>query len=378
MNRTAAKAAVVGIGATSFGVFPGQTSYSLGASALQAALSDAAMKKEEIDALIVVRIPDYQRFAQMYGFSPSMGISLQPQGRMSGVAMHLANALISSGTARNVALVYGNDGKSSGARYGGVTDRYSGEGATTWLPYGMTSPGATHAMMFAMHAHRYGTTSTALAHVAVAFREHATLNPAAVMRKPLSIEEHQASKFIAEPLHLFDYCQINDGGVAMILTQSERVGDHPHKPAYIRATGCETELANSLFPMQEFWYPSMRKLSKRIYADAGLDPADMQALMVYDNFTPTVLFSLEGFGYCKQGESGPWVSEGHIARGGRYPTNTSGGHLSESYMQGWALLAESVRQVRGEALERQVVDAHNVHYMCAASISSSVIFSDTP
>ena len=118
----------------------------------------------------------------------------------------------------------------------------------------------------------------------------------------------------------------------------------------------------------------MQSVAREVYAMAGAGPAEMDALMIYDNFTPTVLFSLEGFGFCPVGESGPWVAEGKLGLGGEFPTNTSGGHLSESYMQGWALNVEAVRQVRGECGARQVKDAALVQYMTAAPVITSIIY----
>ena len=118
----------------------------------------------------------------------------------------------------------------------------------------------------------------------------------------------------------------------------------------------------------------MRKAGAKSFRMAGVSPADISTLMIYDNFTPTVLFSLEGYGYCGEGESGPFVAEGHLALGARYPTNTSGGHLSESYMQGWALNVEAVRQVRGACGERQVKDCAFAHYMAAAPVCTSIIY----
>ena len=372
------KAVVAGIGATSFGVFENETAITLASTALSSALADAALTRKDIDALIVVRVPDYQQFALNFGIDPKLAFTLAGQGRMSGVAMQLATSLIASGSARTVAIAYGNDGRSRGVKYGGAADRYGSEDASIWFPYGMTSPGASHAMMFAEHAHHYGTDTKALAAIAVAFREHALLNPEAVMKKPLTVDDHQASRYIAEPLRLLDYCLINDGGVAVVLTHADMARDLPHPPVYIRAVDAQTRLTGSTFPPEDYWYAPMQAVAKSVYATAGLGPEDMDSLMIYDNFSPTVLFSLEGFGYCKRGESGPWVTEGHLARGGRYPANTSGGHLSESYMQGWGLIAESVRQVRKTAGVRQVANAHNVHYMCASPVSSSIIFSDSP
>lgn len=372
------KAVVAGISSTPFGVFENENAITLASAALTGALENAGLTRKDVDALIVVRVPDYQQFALNFGIDPKLAFTLAGQGRMSGVAMQLATALIASGSARTVAIAYGNDGRSRGMKYGGAADRYGSDDASIWFPYGMTSPGASHAMMFAEHAHRYGTDTKALGAIAVAFRGHALLNPEAVMKKPITVDEHQASKYIAEPLRLLDYCLINDGGVAVILTSADMARDLPHPPVYIRAVDTQTRLIGSTFPPEDCWYGPMQAIAKSVYATAGLGPEDMDSLMIYDNFSPTVLFSLEGFGYCKQGDSGPWVTEGHLALGGRYPTNTSGGHLSESYMQGWGLIAESVRQVRKAAGARQVANAHNVHYMCASPVSSSIIFSDSP
>ena len=139
-----------------------------------------------------------------------------------------------------------------------------------------------------------------------------------------------------------------------------------------------TTLAGSMFPPDDFWRGAMRKAGARSFRMAGVTQADISTLMIYDNFTPTVLFSLEGYGYCREGESGPFVAEGHLALGARYPTNTSGGHLSESYMQGWALNLEAVLQVRGQCGERQVKDCALAHYMAAAPVVTSIIYGREP
>ena len=131
-------------------------------------------------------------------------------------------------------------------------------------------------------------------------------------------------------------------------------------------------------PPDDFWRKPMQAISKRIYKQADCSRDELDALMIYDNFTPTVLFSLEGYGFCPIGESGPWVADGHLRLNGRYPTNTSGGHLSESYMQGWALNVEAVRQIRGECGERQVKKAELIQYMAAAPICTSIIYGGSP
>jgi acetyl-CoA acetyltransferase len=228
------------------------------------------------------------------------------------------------------------------------------------------------------HMELYGTTQDQLGVIAKSFRDHAALNPAAVMRTPYTLAEYHASRYICEPLHLLDYCLINDGGVALILTATRRARDFPQPPVYLRGYGMATALAGSTFPPDDFWRAPMRKAAARCFRMAGITRDDISALMIYDNFTPTVLFALEGNGYCKAGESGPFVAEGHLALGARYPTNTSGGHLSESYMQGWALNLEAVLQVRGACGARQVKDCAFAHYMAASPVVTSIVYGREP
>jgi acetyl-CoA acetyltransferase len=370
--------AVAGVGTTAFGKLPDHDAYDLGMWALKEALTDAGLGFDAVDGLIVNRIPDYQRFAEIAGMAPRFVTITPGQGRFSGICIQLAASLIESGACATVALVYGNNGRSAGETYGGAGDSYGSGGGRHWFPWGMTSPGAYHAMMMRRHMALYGTTDEHLGAVAVAFRAHAALNPAAVMRTPFTLDDYQAARFICEPLRLLDYCLINDGGVALVITSGERARDLAKSPVYLRGYAMETRFVGSTFPPDDFWHGEMAGAGERSLRMAGLRREDMSALMIYDNFTPPVLFSLEGFGYASVGESGPWAAEGHLALGGRFPTNTSGGHLSESYMQGWALNVEAVRQLRGECGERQVPAAANIHYMAAAPVVSSIIYSREP
>lgn len=366
--------AVVGVGHTRYGKLPDYDPYELGLWALKQALADAGLKFADVDGLIVNRIPDYQRFCEIAGLDPSY-VGITPgQGRFSGICIETAAALIRDGLAGTIALVYGNNGRSGGDRYGGAGDTYGSGGGGQWFPYGMTSPGAFHALMARRHMELYGTTADHLGTVAKTIRAHAALNPAAVMREPFTLADYHASRFICEPLHLLDYCLINDGGVALILTSGERARDLKQPPVYLRGYGMATALAASSFPPNDFWREPMGKAAAASFRRAGIAQADVSALMIYDNFTPTVLFSLEGFGYCAPGESGPFAAEGNLALGAHYPTNTAGGHLSESYMQGWALNVEAVRQVRGACGARQVKDCAFAHYMAAAPVCTSIIY----
>jgi acetyl-CoA acetyltransferase len=361
------KTCVVGVGTTSYGNFPETDANGLGLEALRRAADDAGIAMSEIDGLIVSRIPGYERFAEMAGLNPRFTMQTPMPGRFASISMMLAANALACGEADVIALVYGNNGRSQRMNYGG--------GDNTWSPWGMTSPGALHAMMWQRHVHRYGSRSEDLAHVAVAFRKHAMLNPDAVMREALTIEQHQAGRFIAEPLRLNDYCLINDGGVAWIMTTADRAKDLKRKPVYVSGYARQDTFTDSSTFDDELWYPALRQVSNEVHERAGIGRDEIDGLMIYDNFTPTVLFSLEGMGYCQRGEGGAFVRDGRLELGrGSLPTNTSGGHLSESYMQGWALIAEAVRQLRGELGDRQIPDCKALQYICATNCATSLIF----
>lgn len=370
--------AVAGVGTTSYGRLPDYDAYDLGLWALSEALADAGLGFADLDGVIVNRMPDYQRFCEIAGIDPQFVTITPGHGRFAAICIDMARALVLSGRCRTVALVYGNDGRSAGAAYGGADDSYGSGGSALWFPYGMTSPGAFHALMTQRHMHMFGTTPEQLAQVSITFRDHAGLNPNAVMRSPIDLDAYLGARMICEPLRLLDYCLITDGGVALIITSQEHARDLARPPVYVRGSALQTSFTNSTFPPDDFWHAALQSATERSMAMAELGRDDMSALMIYDNFTPTVLFSLEGAGYCAPGESGPFVAEGHLGLGHRYPTNTSGGHLSESYMQGWALNVEAVRQLRGDCGARQVEDAMNVHYLAASPVCSSIVYSRLP
>ena len=365
--------AVVGVGTTDFGRLPDHDKTSLGIWALREAAADAGISLKDIDGLIVQRITYYQKFVQITNMSPHLLNCTPGAGRITGGTIALGVQAILSGLVNTVAVVYGNDGRTAGAKYGGKDDSYGTGADQFWSPYGMTSPGAVHAMLYQRHAKLYGTKPEQLGAVSVAFRKHALLNPKAVMQKPITMEDYIAAKFIAEPLRLLDYCLINDGGVAMILTRGDRAKDFPKPPVYVRGIAQTSRLAQGELP-DDFGFAAMQSVAKRVFPMAGVTREDVKSLMIYDNFTPIVLFCLEGFGYCPVGEGGRFVEGGRLELGGQYPTNTSGGHLSESYMQGWALNVEAVRQVRGELGSRQVPGADVVQYLQGGPICTSIIY----
>jgi len=369
--------AVVGVGTTKWGAMTEHDATSLGIWALRDAAEDAGIDLQDIDGLICQRITDYQKFVQITNISPRLVTATPGAGRMTGGTIQMAVQAILSGMLNTVAVVYGNDGRSAGAKYGGKGDTYGTGADQMWFPYGMTSPGAVHSMLFQRHANLYGTKIEQLGEVSMAFRKHAMLNPNAVMRKPMTMDDYLASRYICEPLRLLDYCLINDGGVAMILTAGDRAKDFKQPPVYVRGLAQVSRLAQGELP-DDFGFAAMQRVSGIVHEMAEVGRDEVDGLMIYDNFTPIVLFALEGFGYCPKGEGGRFVEGGALQLGGRLPTNTNGGHLSESYMQGWNLQAEAVRQLRGGMGERQIPDAQVIQYLQGGPLSASIIYAKEP
>ncbi|MFL5256029.1 MAG: thiolase family protein [Rhodopila sp.] len=364
------KVAVIGVGNTRYGNFPETDDYGLAAQAFRNAVNDCGIDKNRIDGLLVSRIPYYARMGEILGLNPRWTITLPAHGRMSGMGIIEAATAITAGLCNYAVLLYANIGRSRRVNYGGD------EAPGTWDPWGFTSPGAAHALAFRRHMELYGTTARQLAEVSVSIRYHASLNSDAVMRNPITIDDHESARFITAPLRLLDYCLINDGAVCLILTSKDRAKDFRKPPVLISGFGGqETYSPSSIANFDiDFWHPAISAAGRQAYEMAGVTHGDIDALMCYDNFSPTVLFSLEGLGFCGRGESGAFVENGALSLGNRLPVNTDGGHLSNSYMQGWALNVEAVRQLRGECGARQVPDCEVVQYVQATPCTRSIIY----
>jgi acetyl-CoA acetyltransferase len=227
----------------------------------------------------------------------------------------------------------------------------------------------------------HDVSSADLGQIAVAQRQFACLNPNAIMRTPITIEDYLEARFITEPLRLFDYCLINDGGVALILTTKDRARRSEGPVVTIKALGKADENtdATSLRPrLTTFYHEAHHRVRDQVYGTAGVGPEDIDAVQIYDSFSCHILYALEGFGFCGEGQAPSFIRERGIGPGGGLPINTAGGHLSESYMQGWAHQVEAVRQVRGAAGERQTPGARHVQYISdVAGKVVSVIYGGT-
>ncbi len=363
-------AAVVGIGHSDWRgdlarVRAGETptdSYGYATVAFRNALADANITRDQIDGLVGGHTTSYERMGEVLGLDVRWG----GQGDCVGAILQAVMA-IETGMAEVVALVYGNNQRSAKVQYGGPK-AMGGDNFLSYVyhaPWGLTSQGALYAMMQRRFAEVRGYTERDLGEVAVAERAWASLNPAAIMQKPITMEDYLASDYVCEPLHLFDYCLINDGGVAMIIAEAGRAAKMCERPVYIETVGRYdlNNNATSLGPRLETFYANAQaEVASQIFNGTGFGPEDVDLVQVYDSFSVHVPLTLEGYGYCKPGEFGKLAREQGIGPGGKRPVNTGGGHLSETYMQGWNHQIESVRQLRGTCGARQIENCRLAHY----------------
>ena len=335
--------AIVGVGNTSFAALyrdldPDRSQYALGAEAFVGALEDSGLAKSEVDGVVVCRIQGYARMCEVLGIRYPRFVNVMPaEGRQASLTVQYASMAIQAGLANTVACIYGNNGRSTGARYGGEGAGSPDTGISD-AAYGMTSPGASVAHMFRRHQYLYGTPVETLGHIAINNRRNAMLNPVAVMRTPITMDDYLNSRFVAEPLRMLDYCLINDGAVCLIVTSAERAASLRKPPVYLHASAVAGDFDHQ-YTVDDCFYEALQMIGTDLFGRSQFQRQEIDVAQIYDNFTPSVLFTLEGLGFCPRGESGAWVTPARIARGGELPLNTSGGHTSESYMQGWALLA---------------------------------------
>ena len=382
-SNISGRAAIVGLGATEFSKNSGRTELRLALEATLAALKDAGIDPSEVEGFSsysVDKVPEYE-IARNLGAKNVKFFSQIPHGGGAACApvLHAAMA-VATGMAK-VMVVYRAMNERSWYRFGtgsygfGATPIFDTVNYGWYMPHGFHTPAAWVGMFARRYMHRYGATSEDFGRVAVAVRDFAATNPAAFFHgKPITLAEHQASKWIAEPLHLLDCCQESDGAVAMVITSAERAKDMKNKPVLIKAAsqGITTgqQSMTSFFREDITGLPEMGVVAKELYAQSGLGPQDFQTAVIYDHFTPFVLTQLEEFGFCPRGEAKEFVRAGHHARGGKLPINTHGGQLGEAYIHGFNGVAEGVRQVRGSAVN-QVADVRNVLVTAGTGVPTS-------
>ncbi len=351
----------MGVGYTEFARDSGVSTLTLALRAIRAALEDAGLALGDVDGVAAHRVGDS---VQAGVVAHSLGIQdlryhLDAFGGGSAACAVVASAAmaVSSGLADCVVCWRSLNARSE-FRMGG-TGRAAPDAVEFQYqaPYGLATPPQQFALIARAWMDATGATAEDLAHVAIAQRRWAADNPRAMRRDPLSLEDYLASRFIAEPLRLYDCCLETDAAVAVVVTSAERARALRHAPVLIRAAaygGGHTLYSNRRGDLTR---SSAASLAPRLFAAAGVERGDIDLALLYDAYTPLVLMQLEDYGFCARGEAAAFVRAGETARGGRLPVNTHGGFLSEGYAHGLNHVAEGVAQLRGSCGARQVADA---------------------
>ncbi|OPY81619.1 MAG: thiolase [Syntrophorhabdus sp. PtaU1.Bin153] len=360
MGALTRKAAIVGVGESDLGYTPDKTFLQLIAQATNRALDDAGLTKSDIDGLFSAGWLTMESImvAEYLGIQPTYSDNTLSGGSAFEFHVEHAVAAISVGLCETALICYAetplSDRKRGMARSFATGAPQEPEEQFE-IPYGQWVPIPTYALAAQRHMYQYGTTSTQLAEIAVAARKWASLNPAATMRDPLTIDDVLASPMMSTPLRLRDCCLVSDGGGAVIVTTAERAKNLRKKPVWILGCG-ESHTHRSISGMPDLTVTPAKFSGERAFRMAGLAPSDIDLLELYDSFTITVLLQLEDLGFCPKGEGGRFVEGQRLAPGGQRPANTSGGGLSclHTGMFGIFLLIEAARQLRGECGDRQV------------------------
>lgn len=374
MPRKFRDAAIAGIGHTEFSKASGRSELTLAAECAKAALDDAGIHPSDVDGMITFTLDgsDEIHLARCLGVKDLAYTTRIPGGGAAAVAtIYQAMALVNAGLCETV-LIWRAMNERSQYRFGqphtleSAFQPGNGTGSLLWcMPFGAQTPATWESLAAQRYMTTYGVTNEDFGRVSVVQRKHAAKNPHAwFYNKPITLAEHQASKWIVEPvLRLLDCCQESDGGVAIVVTSLDRAKDGPQKP--VKITGACQSIPYNVEVISNYYHEDLSRMpeaegtAKRLYAQTGMKPSDMQAAMLYDAFTPQVFKQLEGFGFCGRGEARDFVKDGHIEIGGSLPVNTNGGLIGEAYIHGMNNIVEAVRQVRGTSVN-QVAKLQNV------------------
>jgi len=379
------RAAIVGIGQTEFSKNSGRSELRLACEAVMAALGDAGLEPRDVDGLATFSMDNNPEIevARAIGAGPLRFFSRIHYGGGAACGVMMQAALAVASGAADVVVCYRAMNERSMQRFGiGTTPRAAVATTETahfgwYTPFGLMTPASWVAMQAQRYLHDTGATTEDFGRVSVACRKHAATNPNAwFYRKPLTLEEHQASRWIVRPLRLFDCCQESDGAVAVIVTTTERARDLRQPPAVIRAAAqgasVDQQMMTSYYRDAIGDLPEMSFVAQQLYAQSGVGAGDFQTAVIYDHFTPFVLAQLESFGFCKPGEAKDFLKGGNIELGGSLPVNTHGGQLGEAYIHGMNGVAEGVRQVRGSAVN-QVRGVEHVLVTAGTGVPTSAI-----
>jgi acetyl-CoA acetyltransferase len=361
----ARKAAIAGIGHTEFSKDSGRTELRLATEASHAALADAGLSPKDVDGMTTFTM-DNNEETDLAGNLGTGSLRFFSQiGYGGGAAcaiVHQAALAVSSGVADVVVCYRSLNGRSWHRLGGGGAAGWSGPRANVvryswYIPFGLTTPAGWMAMRARRYMHSSGATSEDFGRVSVLDRKHGATNPHAFFyEQPITLEDHQSSRWIVEPLRLLDCCQESDGAVAIVVTSAERAKDLKQKPAVIAAAA---QGATPGQPTVTDYYgddittlPEVADVAQQLWTQSGLTPDDIQVANLYDHFTPLMLIQLEELGFCAKGEAKDYVKDGNLELDGKLPTNTNGGQLAEAYIHGMNGIVEAVRQIRGTSVNQ--------------------------
>jgi acetyl-CoA acetyltransferase len=380
VSGLAGKAALVGIGQTEFSKESGRSEMQLACEAVKAAISDAGLTPSDVDGMVTFTVDENEEIevARNVGIKDLTFFTRVPHGGGAAAGTVLQAAMAVATGVAEVVVCYRAFNERSGFRFGGAGRQ---PGVTPlWMapyaPFALMTPAGWVALHAQRYMNAYGVSNADFGKISVIDRKHAAKNPDAwFYEKPITLEEHQESRWIIEPvLRLLDCCQESDGGVAMVVTSVERARDLAKPPAIITAAAqgaaYDGEVMTSYYREEITGLPEMGVVGEKLWRDSGLKPADISTAFLYDHFTPFVFTQLEELGFCGRGEAKDFVSVDELSIGGRMPINTNGGLLGEAYIHGMNGITEGVRQVRGTSYN-QVDDVEHVLVTSGTGVPTS-------
>ena len=357
------RACIAGVGATPQGKLPGQSGDDLAVWAVREALADAGIHKTEIDALIVQRSfcgqGDVRDVGHRLAIDPALAFNVGYQGE----ALLTAIMLVAGGLAQVAALAYGTNQRTNRNRFAQPAVHVGGNFEAV---YGLASPASTAAFNFRRRMHDFGATEAQLGTLVVAQSRAAALNPLAVYRDLVTIEQYLAAPYLIAPLRMYDFCMVSDGGFATIVVSPERARDLPKAAVWISGLGFQASFTELEHP-DAMYLPAHVPNAARLWESTDVTRSDIDVLYVQDPYTPSTLSMLEGYGFCERGSAHEWIQDGRIELGGELPLNVNGGQNRMTYMIGWQHTYDAVKQVRDEAQERARQVPHCRVAMCVYS-----------
>ena len=370
--------AIVGIGQTEFSTASGRSELQLAAEAARAAIADAGLAPADIDGLVTFTLDSSGELDLMraLGLQEVRYWSRTPYGG-AGACTTVQHAVIAVASgAANAVLVYRAFNERSGRRFGQPPPRPAARTLDWYSTFGIRTPAQMYSLWFRRYMDEFGVTNEDFGRYTVVARRHAATNPNAwYYERPITLDDHQQSRWIVEPvLRLLDCCQESDGGVALVVTNADRARDLP-QPAVRVEAAADAHLGDGGV-MYNYYHPDLASfpesgfLGRQLWERSGLRPRDIDVAMLYENFSPIVFYQLEALGFCGRGEAKDFIADGNIDLDGVLPVNTNGGLLGEAYIHGLNNIIEGVRQVRGTAAN-QVADVD--HVLVAAGHSGLVL-----